>query len=166
MHNHSITPVLQPSSVCATGNVVQTLVMSSIDTTAEPVNERSLNTASTSTWNCVCYGQCGSDPGDVQHCPSDHLCLHPEPALPTGSTPLGPNFWAGAAVLVAGLFTFNSPQRRPILKQDSLRKCCVNNANKKQHEHSNAVGWGVQFSVCMSPHSILISGAATEQEGP
>ena len=38
------------------------------------------------------------------------------PYLPP-APPLGPNFWAGTAVLVAGLFTFNSPQWRPVLQK-------------------------------------------------
>ena len=38
------------------------------------------------------------------------------PYLPA-APPLGTNFWVGTAVLVAGLFTFNSPQWRPILQR-------------------------------------------------
>ncbi len=38
------------------------------------------------------------------------------PYLPP-APPLGPNFWLGTAVLVAGLFTFNSPQWRPMLQK-------------------------------------------------
>ena len=38
------------------------------------------------------------------------------PYLPP-APPLGPNFWIGTAVLVAGLFTFNSPQWRPVLQK-------------------------------------------------
>ncbi len=38
------------------------------------------------------------------------------PYLPS-APPLGPNFWLGTAVLVAGLFTFNSPQWRPMLQK-------------------------------------------------
>ncbi|DBB00298.1 TPA: hypothetical protein ACH3X1_014123 [Trebouxia sp. C0004] len=38
------------------------------------------------------------------------------PYLPP-APPLGSNFWLGTAVLVAGLFTFNSPQWRPMLKK-------------------------------------------------
>ena len=38
------------------------------------------------------------------------------PYLPP-APPLGPNFWAGTALLVAGLLTFNSPQWRPLLQQ-------------------------------------------------
>ncbi len=38
------------------------------------------------------------------------------PYLPPAPS-LGPNFWLGTAVLVAGLFTFNSPQWRPMLQK-------------------------------------------------
>lgn len=38
------------------------------------------------------------------------------PYLPP-APPLGPNFWLGTAVLVAGLLTFNSPQWRPMLQK-------------------------------------------------
>ncbi len=43
------------------------------------------------------------------------------PYLPP-APPLGSNFWVGTAVLVAGLFTFNSPQWRPVLQKKLQRK--------------------------------------------